>query len=93
MKGLDGAFFISTADFIQGFRYFTITYVHDDWHVSFYEKKRFNKGTTYDYTFTVPRTQEVFAGADVYVERMFPAACRGSVYGTVRLLKGRSKLS
>jgi len=93
MKSQDGAFFISAKDFISGFRYFTITYYHDDWDVSFYEKKSFNTGSTYEYKFTLPRAQEVFAGADVYVERMFPNACRGSVSGTVRLLKGSQRIS
>ena len=93
LKRNDGAFFMSTSDFIKGFYYFTITYYHDNWNVNFYEQLGFQVNKAYRYTFSVAKSQEVFAGADVYVDRMFPNACRGSVSGVVRLFKGSSRLS
>lgn len=92
VRSNDGSFFISPADFIKGFRYFTVTFYEDDHSVSYYEQKNFRVGQTYSYTFSVSKTQKLYAGADTYVERMYPSKCRGTVSGSVRLLKGGSRL-
>jgi len=42
----DGAFFMTLADFQKIYRYFTITYYHDDWNYSFYAQDG-QKGTKY----------------------------------------------
>lgn len=88
----DGSFFMSPEDFIKGFRYFTVTYYVDGNTVSYYEKKDFTVGQTYSYTFDVTKSQQLFAGADVYVERMYPGSCRGQVAGTIRLLKNGQRV-
>jgi calpain-15 len=67
MKRNDGAYFISTSDFIRVFQFFSITYYHDDWSVSYYEKKGFATKSVYDYKFTLKKAQEVYVGADIYV--------------------------
>ena len=81
----DGSFFISLSDFIQGFKYFTVTYVNDDWSVSYYEQNNFRLGTNYKYSFTIEQRGPYFVGADIYPERMYPPNCRGSGRGNVRL--------
>jgi hypothetical protein len=51
----DGLFYIPVTNFKSIFSHFTITYYHDDWKKSFYE--RTNAGTTsQSFFFTVPRT-------------------------------------
>lgn len=52
----DGSFFITPADFIKGFRYFTVTYYKDDNSVSYYDQKNFKVGSTYTYSFTITST-------------------------------------
>jgi hypothetical protein len=50
----DGLFYISVVDFKAIFSHFTITYYHDNWQKSFYERK--NSGETrHKYFFTVTR--------------------------------------
>jgi hypothetical protein len=51
--------------------YFTITYLHDDWNLSFFEEKSV-KGGSYTYSFDLARQQEVFVGAHTYPFRQIP---------------------
>lgn len=62
-------------DFRRIFSYFTITYYHDDWELSFYEQNSLDYADL-TYTFEVPRTQEVFVSANIYLKRSYP--CSGA---------------
>jgi hypothetical protein len=44
-------------DFKQGFKYYTITYYHDDWQNSFIEKRSSVGGRLYKFNFTVGEPQ------------------------------------
>jgi len=49
----DGEFFMSLDDFKQGFKYFTITYMHQGWKQSFIEKRSSVNRRLYKFNFTI----------------------------------------
>ena len=65
--------------------YFTITYLHDDWNLSYFEEKSV-KGGFYTYSFDLARQQEVFVGAHTYPFRQIPKVkCTTSISMSVAL--------
>lgn len=93
-SGNDGNFFIPLSYFKSGFSYYTLTYYKDDFEVSYYEKEGFSVGSTYNYAFSLSKSQDAFIGADVYPDRMYPPGgnCRGTTSGVIRLFKGSTRL-
>lgn len=59
-------------DFRKGFTYFTITYYHDDFQVSYIEETNYTAKKAYEYEFTIAKTQEVFVSGQIYPDRMYP---------------------
>jgi hypothetical protein len=56
-----GEFYMTIDDFKQGFKYYTITYYHDDWQNSFIEKRSSVGGRLYKFNFTVGETAHSYA--------------------------------
>lgn len=55
----------------------TITYYHDSFVTSFYE--RFDtSGAAESYTFDLPSKQDIYVSVDFYLGRMYPYGCDGS---------------
>jgi hypothetical protein len=48
-----GEFYMTLDDFKNGFKYYTVTYFHDDWQNSFIEKRSSVGGRLYKFNFTV----------------------------------------
>jgi len=48
-----GEFYMTVDDFKQGFKYYTITYLHEDWKNSFIEKRSSVGGRLYKFNFTI----------------------------------------
>jgi len=49
----EGEFFITIEDFREGFKYYTITYLHTGWRNSFLEKRSAVNRRLYKFNFTV----------------------------------------
>lgn len=71
-------------DFRQVFQWFTVTYVHDDFVVSYKTREQVNSKEVFK--FRVRQGGEAFVGVDVYQKRQYPDQCDGSVRGRVYLL-------
>ena len=48
-----GEFFMTIDDFRSGFKYYTITYMHKDWHSSYIEKRDSVNRRLYKFNFTI----------------------------------------
>jgi len=49
----EGEFFMTIEDFKQGFKYYTITYLHDGWQNSYIEKRSVVNRRLYKFNFTI----------------------------------------
>jgi hypothetical protein len=59
----DGEFFMTIEDFKSGFKYYTITYLHDGWQNSYIEKRSVVNRRLYKFNFTI--TEEDFNTGDI----------------------------
>lgn len=82
-KSNDGTYFMPFEEFIKVFQWFTVTYIHDDFQVSYLDKR--NAKASDEFTITLPSSGEGFIGIDVYPDRMYPDQCNGSTSGTIYL--------
>ena len=73
--------------FAKGFYFVTLTYIHDDFFYSFFERLESNSQDESFY-FTLPQNaagREFFVGLDFYTKRMYPYQCQKDVSATLSL--------
>jgi hypothetical protein len=58
------------SEFLKVFKWFTVTYIHDDFKVSYLEKRNARSSDTF--TINLASSGEGFIGIDVYPNRMYP---------------------
>jgi hypothetical protein len=86
LNGNDGEFFLPFSSFISVWDDFCITYIHDNFQISYFDKK--SASSTETFKFTVKNGGNSFVGVDVYPNRMYPDQCNGGVSGTLYLYAG-----
>ena len=91
----DGRFYMALDDFKKGFTYFTITYYHDDFHLSYLEETNYKAKKAYEYEFTIKKTQEVFVAGQIYPNRMYPftGCSRPALKFSLELKQGSKSLA
>jgi hypothetical protein len=69
----EGEFFMTIEDFKQGFKYYTITYLHDGWQNSYIEKRSVVNRRLYKFNFTITEddfnTNEFKSGAESHAPK------------------------
>ena len=64
--------------FKQGFLYFLVSYYHDDWVFSYYDRENDDSALSrYTFSTTLP-FQDIHVSADTYNPRMYPPGCKTS---------------
>jgi len=90
----DGMFFMDLETFIKGFSFVTITYIHDDFFYSFYERIG-SDGKDEIFTFDLPANaagREFFVGLDFYPTRVYPNQCERICQAKLELWQSGAKL-
>jgi len=87
-------FFIDLDSFVKGFHFVTLTYIHDDYLYSFYERLG-SPGTDETFTFDLPSSaeaREFFVGLDFYPSRLYSVQCDKRASGNLELWQDGERL-
>jgi|LauGreDrversion4_2_1035121.scaffolds.fasta_scaffold319807_2 hypothetical protein len=62
-------------EFIKSFEVFMINYINDKWKVNTHYAKG-DDGKPKSFFFNNPKIQDIYAGVDVYPDRLYPFGCK-----------------